>query len=83
MFDRRRDAVLTLEASREVGGVAGALSREREELYLRLNQAGPEATRQLFLRLVTLGKEGPRTRDGGSSDPSSRRSRSTRRPWRA
>ncbi|MFL5799047.1 MAG: protein kinase domain-containing protein [Actinomycetota bacterium] len=57
IFDRRRDSVLTIEASKEVGGVAGALSRSAEEVYLRLNQAGREATRQLFLRLVTLGKE--------------------------
>ncbi|HXJ63439.1 MAG TPA: WD40 repeat domain-containing protein, partial [Actinomycetota bacterium] len=48
---------MTFEASREVGGVAGALSRSAENVYLRLNQAGREATRQLFLRLVTLGKE--------------------------
>ena len=83
IFDRRRDAVLTIEASKEVGGVAGALSRSAEEVYRRLNQAGREATRQLFLRLVTLGKDRPRTHDGGSSDPRSHRSRSTRRRWRA
>ena len=58
LFERREDSSLTLEAYREIGGVSGALSRRAEGLYGRLNQAGKEAARQLFLRLVTLGEEG-------------------------
>jgi WD40 repeat protein/DNA-binding SARP family transcriptional activator len=58
LFDRREDSSLTLESYKEIDGVAGALSRRAEGLYRRLNGAGREATRQLFLRLLTLGKEG-------------------------
>jgi DNA-binding SARP family transcriptional activator len=63
LFERRVDSTLTAEAYHQVGGVAGALSRRAEALYDRLNRAGKEATRQLFLRLVTLGEGGtPDTR---------------------
>jgi WD40 repeat protein/DNA-binding SARP family transcriptional activator len=58
LFERREDSALTVEAYRMIGGVSGALSRRAEDLYGRLNQAGQAATRQLFLRLVTLGREG-------------------------
>ena len=34
----------------------GALGRRAEELYEDLDEAGQEAARQLFLRLVTLGE---------------------------
>jgi WD40 repeat protein/DNA-binding SARP family transcriptional activator len=58
LFEGRIDGDLTLDAYREIGGVAGALSRRAEDLYARLNHAGREAARQLFLRLVTVGDEG-------------------------
>jgi len=58
LFDRRRGSTLTLDAYREIGGVSGALAQRAEDLHDRLNQAGKDATRQLFLRLVTTGKEG-------------------------
>ena len=58
MFDRRREAVLTLDDYHEVGGVSGAVARRAEELYAGLGDTGQAATRQLFLRLVTLGEEG-------------------------
>ena len=58
VFERREDSTLTLEAYREIGGVSGALARRAEDLYGRLPEAGKEAARQLFLRLVTLGEEG-------------------------
>ncbi|HEX6207882.1 MAG TPA: BTAD domain-containing putative transcriptional regulator [Actinomycetota bacterium] len=57
LFERRRDATLTLEAHHEIGGVSGALARRAEDLYGRLTQAGKEAARQLFLRLVSPGEE--------------------------
>ena len=56
LFERREGRVLTLAAYREIGGVAGALGRRAEELYAGLDEAGAEAARQLFLRLVSLGE---------------------------
>jgi WD40 repeat protein/class 3 adenylate cyclase len=56
LFERRDGRVLFLEAYREIGGVSGALGRRAEELYAELDDAGREAARQLFLRLVALGE---------------------------
>ena len=56
LFERRQGAVMTLAAYQEIGGVAGALSRRAEELYAALDGSGQAATRQLFLRLITLGE---------------------------
>lgn len=56
VFERREGDTLTASAYQASGGVLGALARRAEELYLELNDAEQEATRQLFLRLVTLGE---------------------------
>ncbi|MBN1813282.1 MAG: protein kinase [Anaerolineae bacterium] len=56
LFERREGRTLTLAAYRESDGVIGALGRRAEELYANLDEASQEATRQLFLRLVTLGE---------------------------
>jgi WD40 repeat protein/serine/threonine protein kinase/DNA-binding XRE family transcriptional regulator len=56
LFERRDGRRLTLAAYRDSGGVLGALARRAEELYTDLTEAEQEATRQLFLRLVTLGE---------------------------
>ncbi|VAW42294.1 High-affnity carbon uptake protein Hat/HatR, partial [hydrothermal vent metagenome] len=48
--------ILTLAAYQEIGGVTGALARRADEIYQNLDEAGQEATRQLFLRLITLGE---------------------------
>ena len=45
-----------------IGGVLGALARRADELYESLDANGQEATRQLFLRLVTLGEGSEDTR---------------------
>jgi WD40 repeat protein/DNA-binding SARP family transcriptional activator/tRNA A-37 threonylcarbamoyl transferase component Bud32 len=58
LFDRRQQATLTLGAYREIGGVAGALTRRAEALYQGLDRAGRAAARQLFLRLLAVGEEG-------------------------
>ncbi|HWO69452.1 MAG TPA: BTAD domain-containing putative transcriptional regulator [Actinomycetota bacterium] len=58
LFDQRDDSTLTLDGYRRIGKVSGALSRRAEALYRRLNRSGQEATRQLFLRLITVGREG-------------------------
>jgi DNA-binding SARP family transcriptional activator/ABC-type glycerol-3-phosphate transport system substrate-binding protein len=58
LFEGRTGPSLTLESYRQVGGVSGALARRAEALYDRLDQGGKEATRQLLLRLVTVGESG-------------------------
>src|SRR5918995_356413 len=62
LFERRDGRTLFLEAYREIGGVSGALGRRAEELYADLDDAGKEASRQLFLRLVALGEGAEDTR---------------------
>ena len=56
LFERREGRHLTRKAYQQVGGVGGALGRRAEEVYAGLDKAGQSATRQLFLRLVTLGE---------------------------
>ncbi|MCL4302732.1 MAG: protein kinase [Anaerolineae bacterium] len=48
--------LLTKQAYQASGGVLGALARRADELNNGLDDSGREATRQLFLRLVTLGE---------------------------
>jgi WD40 repeat protein/serine/threonine protein kinase len=62
LFDRRRDGLLTLDAYTEIGGASGALASRAEHLYNAASEAGREAVRQLFLRLVTLGEATDETR---------------------
>ncbi len=56
LFERREGALLTTEAYKDIGGTLGALAKRAEEVYLRFNEAGQNMTRQMFLRLVTLGE---------------------------
>ncbi len=56
LFERREGRRLTMKAYQSVGGVSGALARRAEEVYSGLDKAEQSATRQLFLRLVTLGE---------------------------
>jgi len=56
LFERREGRLLTREAYQAIGGVSGALARRAEALYAGLDTASQEMTRQLFLRLVTLGE---------------------------
>lgn len=56
LFERRETRNMTLAAYREIGGTAGALARRAEELYQSFNESEQAATRQMFLRLVTLGE---------------------------
>lgn len=59
LFNRRGGPdgnTMTLQAYRESGGVSGALARRADEIYQGLNEQEREATRQMFLRLVTLGE---------------------------
>ncbi len=56
LFERRQGRILTEEAYKEIGGVRGALGRRAEQLYMQLSETERKATRQLFMRLVTLGE---------------------------
>ena len=66
LFERRQGSEMTLAAYQEIGGVVGAISRRAEALYADMDADGKGATRQLFLRLVTLG--GGASADGGLPD---------------
>ena len=56
LFDTRQNNVMSLAAYQSLGGVSGALAQRAEELFASFDEVGQEATRQLFLRLVTLGE---------------------------
>ncbi|CAB1085039.1 High-affnity carbon uptake protein Hat/HatR [Olavius algarvensis Delta 1 endosymbiont] len=60
---RRTGNKLTLEGFQAAGGVAGAISQSVEAIYdNRFDSSQREATKRLFLRLVTPGEGTPDTR---------------------
>lgn len=56
LFEQRENRTLTHEAYQSIGGTVGALAGRADEIYGNLDEAGQEMTRQMFLRLVTLGE---------------------------
>ncbi|NWF69616.1 MAG: protein kinase [Chloroflexi bacterium] len=62
VFERRDGGFLTLGAYHEIGGVAGALAKRADEVFLLLRPEQQHAARQVFLRLVTLGEGAEDTR---------------------
>jgi WD40 repeat protein/DNA-binding SARP family transcriptional activator/class 3 adenylate cyclase len=56
LFERRNEDRLTLTAYQELGGITGALSARAERIFEATDQRGRRATKQTFLRLVTLGE---------------------------
>jgi len=56
LFERRDEDRLTLGAYRNIGGVTGALSARADRIYEGTDPKGRRATKQVFLRLVTLGE---------------------------
>ncbi len=54
LFDHRRGNTLTLDSYQAAGGFTGALAGRADDLYKRLDPTEQNASRQLFLRLVTL-----------------------------
>ena len=56
LFERRSEDRLTLAAYQELGGITGALSARAERIFEATDHQGRRATRQTFLRLVTLGE---------------------------
>ncbi len=62
VFERREGSRLTLAAYEASGGALGALARRADDLYNVMGQQQRAVTRQLFLRLVTLGEGAEDTR---------------------
>ncbi|HWM18254.1 MAG TPA: BTAD domain-containing putative transcriptional regulator, partial [Ilumatobacteraceae bacterium] len=62
LFDQRRGNRITADAYRGLGGVSGALVKRAEGLLAGLGDEAHDATRQVFLRLVTLGEGADDTR---------------------
>jgi WD40 repeat protein/DNA-binding SARP family transcriptional activator len=56
LFENRENSTLTSQAYQVIGGVAGALGRSAEREFVELDDLGKGATKQLFLRLVTVGE---------------------------
>ncbi len=56
LFEHRDDDRLTLATYGRIGGIAGALSARADRIYESIGHEGRRATRQVFLRLVTLGE---------------------------
>jgi basic membrane lipoprotein Med (substrate-binding protein (PBP1-ABC) superfamily)/DNA-binding SARP family transcriptional activator len=57
LFDRREDSTLTRPAYQALGRIRGAVASRAEEIYEQLNLEQQDAARQLFLRLVTVGRD--------------------------
>ncbi len=53
---------LTIDAYREIGGVAGALEKHAEEVYAGFSEEEKETCRQIFLRLVQVDEQGRATK---------------------
>jgi WD40 repeat protein/serine/threonine protein kinase/two-component SAPR family response regulator len=62
LFERCEGRQITRASYTQIGGVQAALNQRAEALYADLDEAGREAARQLFLRLVTLGEGAEDTR---------------------
>lgn len=56
LYERRSGSNLTLAAYHQIGGVKGALASRAEEVYQTLSTAEQSVSRQIFLRLITLGE---------------------------
>ncbi len=62
LFEQRTGSILTRSVYRRLGGLRGALSRRAEEIYQALDGQDQAVTRQLLLRLVTVGDDVEDTR---------------------
>ena len=56
LFEQRDGNTLTLSRYRELGGILGALSRRADAIYQAFSAPQQALTKQIFLRLVTLGE---------------------------
>jgi DNA-binding SARP family transcriptional activator/WD40 repeat protein/tRNA A-37 threonylcarbamoyl transferase component Bud32 len=62
LYDRRVDGRVGPDALNAIGGMAGAVGRRAEEVYLALSEPGREDARLLFARLVASSTDAPDTR---------------------
>ena len=62
LFGLRRGGRITRDAYEELGGVAGALVTRAERVLSDLGEGAYEPTRQIFLRLLTIGENAECTR---------------------
>ena len=62
LFAQRTANVVTLAAYEESGGLAGAVGRRAEAIYLGLDDRSRSAAREVFLRLVSVDDEHEDTR---------------------
>lgn len=56
LYDNRVGRTVTLNTYEEIGGLNQALAAQADTVYAGLNTVQQEATRQLFLRLISLGE---------------------------
>lgn len=62
LFEGRHGAVITAESYDELGGLAGSLSRQADEIFNNYDAADRASVRRLFSRLVTPGEGNEDTR---------------------
>jgi WD40 repeat protein len=62
LFAQRQSNVVTLAAFDEAGGLAGAIGRRAEAIYDGFDKPRRDATRRVFLRLVTVSEDRDDTR---------------------
>lgn len=55
LFERRQDQRITFRAYQQLDGVSGALVRRAESVYEGFNEEQRAITKQIFLRLVSIG----------------------------
>lgn len=57
LFEQREDRTLTHAAYDLLGGAVGALTKRAEDVFTEQDEAGRDAIRQMFLRLVTYDED--------------------------
>jgi serine/threonine protein kinase/ABC-type glycerol-3-phosphate transport system substrate-binding protein len=56
IYERRRHHTMEAAAYREIGGLAAALARRAEDLYCSFDSEAQHVTRQVLLRMITVGE---------------------------
>ncbi|MFV1962311.1 MAG: BTAD domain-containing putative transcriptional regulator, partial [Acidimicrobiia bacterium] len=62
LFEQRTGATISTESYRALGGISATLVRRADSLYEALDADAKTSTREVFLRLVTLGEGSEDTR---------------------
>ncbi len=56
LFERREGGKISHAAYQQIGGAVGALAKRAEDVFMHLTPEEQALTRQMFMRLVTLGE---------------------------